>query len=73
MSPIAFQVRSRIDRLLASPECRRNANLRASHALQVHGSRSIETLLRKLNDPRRSKSRREIRLAMAEIVKFRAS
>ncbi len=56
-----------LDNLLARPEERQEAAERAADAMRNHGERAEAFLLSKLDDPRRRRSRRSIRLAIEMI------
>jgi hypothetical protein len=56
-----------IDNLMARPEERREAAERAAEAMRNHGEQAEAILLAKLDDPRRRRSRRSIRLAIEMI------
>ncbi len=56
-----------IDNLLACSEERREAAERAAEAMRNHGNAAEAFLRAKLDDPRRRRSRRPIRLAIEMI------
>jgi hypothetical protein len=60
-----------IDNLLARPSERQEAAVRAAEAARSHGAGAEAFLLAKLEDPRRRRSRRAIRLAI-ELVRAKS-
>lgn len=68
MLKLAFHVFTRLDYALATQQQRMDARDRTRYAATFYGPRAADELLAKLRDPRRRRSRRAIRLAVAQLT-----
>lgn len=68
MLNLLYKTTVSLDRVLSTDHERRAAGNRARHARLVYGDTAIDHLLDKLRHPRRRRSRREIRLAIAALI-----
>lgn len=68
MLKLAFHIFTRLDYTLASQQQRTDARARAAYAATMYGPHAADELLIKLRDPRRRRSRRAIRLAVAQLT-----
>ncbi|WP_294358641.1 hypothetical protein [uncultured Sphingomonas sp.] len=68
MLKLAFHVFTRVDYALATRQQRMDARARAAYASAMYGIDAADELLAKLRDPRRRRSRRALRLAVAELT-----
>lgn len=68
MLKLAFHVFTRLDYALATQQQRMDARARATYAAAMYGPHAADELLAKLRDPRRRRSRRAIRLAVAQLT-----
>lgn len=64
---IVRAILANIDFALASSAQRREAKTRFNHALAVHGANAEVIISQKLRDPRRRKSKRSLRIALADL------